>query len=274
MKYYTRRRLKALVILGVITVAFLVFFDGFRVTLRNPHVLSGWFFLAVMTFLALFNVRKKFPVPPLGPSRLWLQFHIYGGAFTLVPYFFHAGFEVPTGVLEKSLALLYFGVMISGVVGLIMTRVFPRRLTANGEEAVFERLPEHRRRIKEEVDRLAEQSIVDTQSTTISKFYTKRLRSYFDGPRHMFNHIFEVAPPLNRMIGEIEDQYRYLNEDEQKILAKIADYVRQKNRLDYQYALQFALKTWLFLHIPLTSGLFVLIIVHVWLTHAFSGRAL
>ena len=237
-------------------------------------MLSGWFFLAVMTFLALFNVRKKFSVPPLIPARLWLQMHIYGGIFTLVPYFFHVGFEIPTGTVERLLALLYVGVMVSGVVGLIMTRVFPRRLTANGEEVIFERMPEHRRRIKEEVDRLAADSVGDTQSKTISTFYTSRLRSFFDGPRHMFHHLFEIAPPLNRMLAEIEDQYRYLNEDEKKILEKIADYVRQKNRLDYQYALQFALKSWLFLHIPLTSGLFVLIIVHVWLTHAFSGRIL
>lgn len=274
MRYYARRRIKALVILSAITVAFLIFFDGFRVTLRNPHMLSGWFFLAVMTFLALFNTRKKFPVPPLGPSRLWLQVHIYGGAFTVVPYLFHVGVAWPTGVLERLLAIFYFAVVISGVVGLIMTRVFPRRLTSSGEEVVFERLPEHRRLIRDEVDKLAEESVVDTQSTTIATFYSERLRDFFDGPRHMFHHLFEIAPPLNRMIAEIEDQYRYLNDEEKKILKKIAVYVRRKDRLDYQYALQFALKTWLFLHIPLTSGLFVLIIFHVWLTHAFSGRML
>ncbi len=274
MRYYTRRRLNALVILGAVTIIFLIFIEGFRVTLRNPHMLSGWIFLAVMTFLALFNVRKKFPVPPLGPSRLWLQVHIYGGAFTIVPYLFHVGLKVPTGFFDQLLALFYFAVLISGVVGLVMTRVFPRRLTANGEEVVFERLPEHRKMIREAVDRLAEESIVETQSSTISTFYTERLRSFFDGPRYMFHHIFEVAPPLNRILVEIEDQYRYLNDDEKKILEKIAVYVRKKNGLDYQYALQFALKTWLFLHIPLTSGLFVLIIFHVWMTHAFSGRVL
>jgi len=274
VKYYTRRRITALAILGAATLAFLLFFDGFRVTLRNPHMLSGWFFLAVMAFLALFNMRKKFPVPPLGPARLWLQVHIYAGAFTIVPYVFHAGLGVPTGILEKLLALFYFGVMASGVAGLVMTRVLPRRLTARGEAVVFERLPEHRRKIKESADRLAEESIGDTQSTTISNFYTARLRNFFDGPRYMFHHLFEIAPPLNKMLAEIEDQYRYLNDDEKKILAKIAEFVRAKDRLDYQHALQVALKAWLFLHIPLTSGLFVLIIFHVWLTHAFSGRML
>lgn len=274
MKYYTRRRIKALILLGAVTLAFLVFFDGFRVTLRNPHMLSGWMFFALMLFLALYNVRKKFPVPPLGPSRLWLQVHIYGGAFTVVPYLFHVGLDIPTGVLERLLALFYIAVVLSGLAGLVMTRVFPRRLTANGEEVVFERLPEHRRRIRDAVDALVEQSIIDTQSTTISTFYTAKLRDFFDGPRYVLHHLFEIAPPLNRMIAEIEDHYRYLNDEEKKILEKIADYVRKKNRLDYQFALQLALKGWLFLHIPLTSGLFLLIVIHIWLTHAFSGRML
>lgn len=274
MRYYTRRRVIALVILTAATVAFLVFFDGFRVTLRNPHMLSGWFFLAVMAFLAFFNVRKKYPVPPLGSGRLWLQIHIYAGAFTIVPYFFHAGFEVPTGALEKALALLYFIVVISGFFGLAITRILPRRLTSRGEEVVFERLPEHRRKIRLAVEKLAEESVTETQSTTIARFYTERLRSFFEGPKHTLRHLFEIAPPLNRMIAQIEDQYRYLNEDEKAILQRIAEYVRQKDRLDYQYALQLALKTWLFVHIPLTNGLFVLVIVHVWLAHAFSGRAL
>lgn len=274
MKYYTRRRVIALAILSVLTIAFLVFFDGYRVTLRNPNTLSGWFFLAVMVFLALFNVRKKFPVPPLGSGRFWLQVHIYGGAFTLVPYFFHAGFEIPTGVIERSLALLYFIVVISGFIGLAITRILPRRLTSRGEEVVFERLPEHRRKIRLAVEKLAEDSIVETQSTTISRFYTERLRDFFGGPRHTLRHLFEIAPPLNRMIAQIEDQYRYLNDEEKQILQRIAEYVRQKDRLDYQYALQLALKSWLFVHIPLTNGLFVLVIVHVWLAHAYSGRVL
>lgn len=274
MKFYARRRIVALVIVSVLTVSFLVFFDGFRVTLRNPHVLSGWFFLAVMVCLALFNVRKKFPVPPLGAGRMWLQIHIYAGAFTVVPYFFHAGFEMPTGILEKSLAAFYFIVVISGVLGLFITRIFPRRLTSRGEEVVFERLPEHRRKVKAAVEKLVEESIGDSQSTTIARFYTERLRDFFSGPRHTFRHLFEVAPPLGRMLAEIEDQYRFLDDDEKKTLQRIGDYVRQKDRLDYQYALQLALKAWLFVHIPLTNGLFLLVIIHVWLAHAYAGRAL
>ena len=274
MKFHTGRRIKSLVILGAITAAFLMFFDGYRVTLRDPAMLSGWFFLAVMVFLALFNVRKKFPVPPLGSGRFWLQVHIYGGAFTVVPYLIHAGFEVPAGALEGLLALFYFAVLISGFVGLAMTRVLPRRLTARGEEVIFERLPEHRIRIKTEVERLALDSIAATQSNIIATFYTQRLRDFFGGPRHLFRHLFEIAPPLNRMLAEIEDQYRYLNEDEQKILRAIADCVERKDRLDYQYALQLALKLWLFVHIPLTNGLLVLVIIHVWLAHAFAGRVL
>lgn len=274
MKYYTRRRVVALVILATVTAIFLIFFDGFRVTLRDPNLLSGWFLLAIILALALFNVRKKFPVPPAGPSRIWLQAHIYGGAFSLIPYFMHAGIQIPTGAIDRILAVLFFSVAISGVVGLFMSRVLPRRLTSRGSEIIFERLPEHRRLLKETVDKLVEDSVAATQSTTIATFYTERLRSFFDGPRHFYRHLFEIAPPLGRVISEIEDQYRYLNDEEKVILERIAACVRQKDALDYQYALQFALKAWLFIHIPLTNALLVLLTFHVWLAYAFTGRTL
>src|SRR5690606_20265621 len=138
--------------------------------------------------------------PPAGPSRIWLQAHIYGGAFSLVPYFMHAGFGIPSGALDRALALLFFAVAASGFIGLLMTRVLPRRLTARGPEVVFERLPEHRRRLREAADKLAEDSVAETQSMIIADFYTSRLRGFFDGPRNFLRHLFEVSPPLGRMM--------------------------------------------------------------------------
>jgi len=49
--------------------------------------------------------------------------------------------------------------------------------------------------------------------------------------------------------------------------------VRQKDGLDYHYALQLVLKGWLFTHIPLTYSLLLLTLVHVVLVFAFSGGA-
>ena len=47
--------------------------------------------------------------------------------------------------------------------------------------------------------------------------------------------------------------------------------VQRKDDLDYQYALQGALKLWLFVHIPLTYGLLVLAIFHGLAACAYGG---
>jgi ATP/ADP translocase len=76
MKSFTQRRtfsicvtvLTAIIVLAVYTIG-----SG---TLRQHGFLSGWILLALIVFLALYNVRKALPFLPLGSSASWLQFHI------------------------------------------------------------------------------------------------------------------------------------------------------------------------------------------------------
>ena len=70
-----------------------------------------------------------------------MQLHIYVGWSTFVVFGFHIGWKTPNGYLEGFLALLYLVVALSGVYGLFITRLVPKRLTAIGEEVVFERIP-------------------------------------------------------------------------------------------------------------------------------------
>jgi hypothetical protein len=49
--------------------------------------------------------------------------------------------------------------------------------------------------------------------------------------------------------------------------------VRQKDGLDYHQALQFMLRGWLFIHIPLTYSLMIFSVMHIVLVYAFSGGA-
>ncbi len=269
-----RRRIVGLAILAVVSAAFLVTIDSLEVGLRDAAHFSGWTLLAVMLFLALYNVRKKFPVPSFVSARVWLQAHIYAGLFTFVAYYAHAGgFGPPTGMLEGALWLLYMGVALSGIAGLFITRTFPQRLTSRGEEVVFERIPQVLRDLRIKVESLAEESIEKTGAPTIAEFYTKRLRSFFERPRHALVHIAGYHSILTWRMSEIDDQMRYLNDNEKKTLGEIARCVRAKDAVDHQYALQLALKLWLFVHIPLTYAALLFAFVHVLLVYAFSGSS-
>ena len=163
--------------------------------------------------------------------------------------------------------------MLSGIFGLFISRTIPQRLTTRGGEVLFERIPAIRRQLQERAETLALKSIPEVKFTTIADFYARELKDFFDDTRNAWLHLFEIRTPLNRLLNKISDLNRYLNEQERVALGQIAALVRQKDGLDYHYALQRALKLWLFTHIPLTYSLLLFALAHIVLVFAFSGGA-
>ena len=235
--------------------------------------LTGWVLFGLILALTIYNARKKLPFLPLLSSEAWLQFHIYAGLLTGVLFAVHVNYRVPTGWFEGILAWLYALVMLSGFFGLFLSRTIPQRLTTRGGEVLFERIPAIRRQLQERAETLALKSIPEVRFTTIADFYARELKDFFDDTRNAWLHLFEIRTPLNRLLNKISDLNRYLNEQERGALDQIAALVRQKDGLDYHYALQLALKLWLFTHIPLTYSLLLFTLAHIVLVFAFSGGA-
>src|SRR6266568_3902873 len=127
----------------------------FSHSLPNYAYLTGWVLFAVMVLLTIYNARKNLPFLPLGSSESWLQIHIYAGFFTVVLFLIHLNFRVPTGWFEGTLAWLYVLVSGSGVVGLVFTRVLPRRLATRGGEVIYEKIPALRHALREQAEGLS-----------------------------------------------------------------------------------------------------------------------
>jgi hypothetical protein len=123
--------------------------------LPNYAYLTGWVLLAAMILLAVYNARKRLPFLPLGNSETWAQIHIYAGFFTVVLFLIHLNFRVPTGWFEGTLAWLYALVTGSGIVGLFLSRVLPRRLATRGGEVIYEKIPALRYALRQEAEALA-----------------------------------------------------------------------------------------------------------------------
>ncbi len=242
-------------------------------TMPRLSYLTGWVLFGLILALTLYNARKKLPFVPLLSSEAWLQFHIYTGLLTGVLFAVHVSYRIPTGWFEGILAWLYALVMLSGFFGLFISRTIPQRLTTRGGEVLFERIPAIRRQLQERAETLALKSISEVKFTTIADFYARELKDFFDDTRNAWLHLFEIRTPLNRLLNKISDLNRYLNEQERAALDQIAALVRQKDGLDYHYALQLTLKLWLFTHIPLTYSLLLFALTHIVLVFAFSGGA-
>lgn len=233
---------------------------------------SGWTLLGTIVFLALYNVRKTVPFLPLGSSSVWLQLHIYTGLLTFVLFVAHLGFSVPTGLFECLLALVYLVVFLSGLVGLYMTRSFPARLTMLGNEVIFEQIPVVRRNLQDRIEALVLVGNSDTDNSAISEFYRNQIRPYLIRHHNLTTQLTRgTSTRWHRLSRAIDDQNRYLADDERRLMLEVKELIHSKFLLDTQYALQGALKLWLFFHIPATWALLIVAFFHSMLVHGWSG---
>jgi hypothetical protein len=240
-------------------------------TLPNYAYLTGWVLFGAMVLLAVYNARKKLPFLPLGKSETWLQIHVYAGFFAVVLFLIHINFRIPTGWFEGVLAWLYALVTASGIAGLVLSRVVPRRLTTRGGEVIYEKIPGLRHKLRLQAEALALGA--EARSPALADFYGQRLVLFFSGSQNFWRHLLESRRPVNALLLQLEDLRRYLSEPERLKLEQLSQLVRQKDGLDYHYALQTALKLWLFVHLPLTYSLMIFSLVHIVLVFAFSGGA-
>jgi hypothetical protein len=265
------RRTKNFIIFFVLAAGLSFYFYKISQTLTDITIITGWTLFALMVFLAAYNARKKLTFLPIGNSNTWLQFHIYAGLLTGILFLFHIGFKVPKGQLELSMTIMYLLVFVSGVIGLIITRAFPKRLSSRSEEYIFERIPLYRKILREKAEELAVDSINTTNSSMIAEFYRDEIATFLGQPKNLIHHFWESRRPLLKILRKVDNLSRYMDETEKGYVNEMRELVIQKNDLDYTLCLQGCLKYWLFIHIPFTYSLMIFTILHVVLVYAFTG---
>ena len=240
-------------------------------SLRDPRFLDGWVLCAGIAVLFAFNVRKKLPMLPLGRATRWMQIHIYLGWFVIFAFGLHTGFSWPDGALNWALWVLFMLVSCSGIVGIYLTRSIPAKLEGCSERVLFQRIPKFRNNLAKEVEALAITSVDQAGSLTIADLYANTLHDFFRRPQNVVSHLRSSRQPLNRICGDLDKLARYLDAPGRNTLQAIKDLVVAKDDLDFQYANQGILKLWLFVHVPATHGLIVLIVAHAAIMYAFSS---
>ena len=271
MKSFAVRRTIGTTICVIAAVILLATWTLAQGTLIRGDFASGWLLVGMIVFLALYNVRKALPFLPLGSSRMWLQLHIYVGLMTSFVFAVHVNFRIPNGMFECLLALTYLLVFFSGIIGLWMTRTFPKRLAGLGQEVIYESVPILIRQLRTRIEELLLPTD-DSSSTALAEFYRDHILPFLeDGGRRLTYLMSGTNPDYQRLSRAIADQTRYLNDDEKQQLAEAEKLVIRQNQINTQASLQFALKVWLFVHIPATWVLLIFAFFHSMLVHAWSG---
>ncbi len=266
----TRRRLKSGLIALMLVVVFVLLISALNQTLNHGSHFSGYVLFGAIVFLALFNLRKKFSfLPALGTARMWMQLHIYVGLSTFMMFGMHVSWRIPNGQFEGILAALYMFVALSGVYGLYITRILPKKLTNLPEEIIYERIPQFRQKLALQARELV-LSAAET-SDVLARFYVNRLVGFFERPRSLVYLLKPSSRQCRQLETEINDLDRYLSDQQREVRKELVTIVKQKDDLDYHRAIQGRLKVWLFAHIAMTYSLLLFSVLHGIMAHAFGG---
>ena len=252
-----------LVILGVYT-------HLANLQLERSEFITGYSLFALMIALALFNARKKLAMVPLIRSSYWLAIHVVGGAASVVLFFIHTGSIWPSGCYEQALALLFYLVSVSGIIGYAMQRINPRRLVQTDLEIIYERIPAELSEIREKAEAVILACTQETGSNTLARHYMETLSWYFRRPRFIYNNAFGGKAAEHWLRLQYRTVSRYLNDNEREYLDHINDLAEMKAKIDVHYACQGMMKGWLLVHLPLAAAVLGLMFWHVIVVNVYA----
>ncbi len=268
---FAQRRLRNTLISGLFFALAIVVYTVYRDSHARPEFLSGWTLLILVFLLAAYHIRKRLSMLDLSPAASWLQLHIYLGFGAVLAFALHVGPRWPDGLIESMLFAAFVLTAGSGIVGLYLSRRLPRRLTRQGEEVIYERIPAFISQLRDESEALVIDAAQRTGSSTLADFYRDELAPYFAGPRHFWAHLLGSGKPIFMLSQRLNALQRYLGADEREAHAQLVVLLDQKNDLDFHYAVQTLLKRWTILHVPATAAMLILVLVHVLLVYAFTA---
>ncbi len=245
----------------------LVFFVNAVVSDIAPQSLWGISYgtaaAVLMLGAALFSMRRRLAQTALrrrwGAAQTWLQFHLYGGTLFLVLVFMHTGFQLPHGRLAWWMWSLSIWVTVSGAAGVLLQKWLPRLLSSGlALEVVYERIPE----LIAEISAKAA-ALMQTCTEPVKDFYRDQIALALAAPQPRWIYYLDITGGIQARVKKFEYVRRLLPAEEQHKLHELESYYRAKLEIDAHFTLQRALRWWLYLHVPASLVLLVLVALHV-----------
>lgn len=253
---------------GILALGVVLVYHLLTLSLVRTNILSGVTLFCLLLSLALFSVRKKVPFLPVGTAAGWLNFHIFCGLFSVVLFAVHIGVGLPNGYLDVSLAIVYLGVVISGIVGLGLSIWIPKQLANCGEEVIFERIPILQRQLRKEAEGLVE----STGNGELGKFYISHVFHFFEKTQYSHTHFFNNDRTRQELLSNLRAKHSFFGTLERESAQQLETLIHTKYHLDRHATFQGFLKGWLFIHIPLTASLLLLSMTHGIIAYLYSPR--
>lgn len=247
--------------------------------LRDPRYLDGWLLTSGMSLQLYFHIAlKRGTLPPKSAMR-WRKIHVFLGYVLIAAFVSHSNFSFPDTGFEWALWTCFVLVTVSGILGTYLA--WSAKAKRGIDEGVtYDRVPARRAELAREV----RAAVVKTDPAAaelalpapphdawIMDLYTNHLESFFVGHRNFAAHLVGSQRPVRQLTVEIDKLFPYVDRQSQDKLAAIKSLVLEKDRLDFAQVYLGFNKGWLFVHVPVTYSMFVLIVLHILVAYAFSS---
>ena len=114
---------------------------------------------------------------------------------------------------------MFYLLNLSGIIGWVMQRAFPRALSDTGVEVIYEKIPAVLAQLCGEAETTVLECTKQTGSGILGRYYVETLHWYFMRPRFFWNHALFGGKKARVWVREQCAPVRlYLNAAEQKYL--------------------------------------------------------
>jgi hypothetical protein len=249
--------------------------------LRDPRYLDGWMLAGGMSLQLYFHIAKKSASLSPKSAVRWQKIHIFVGYLLIAAFISHSDFSLPDTGFEWALWAGFVLVALSGIFGTYLAWSLKTRRRID-EGVSYDRIPTLRAEMASDVQAAVAKTDpaaaaiglpAPPHDAWIMDLYTTHLREFFQGQRNFTAHLIGSQRPLRRLIDEIDNLSRYVDQKSQEKLAVVKNLVVEKDRLDFARVYLGLTKAWLFVHVPATYVLIVLTVLHVLIVYAFSSGA-
>jgi len=217
----------------------------------------------VILILMVLGIRKRRYGSGLGTIQGWTSAHVYLGLLTMLLIPMHAGFKFRLDIHTLAFVLMAI-VVISGVVGIVLYRTVPPRLTEYEKSIQADKVDKELGRLLNEMRALAKDK--SDQFARVCQAEISRLTArHHQGWRLLWTS--QWADPLAAKGRELADAVTRIPPAEHKDFQTLSRLIVQTVQLEQtvvtQMRLRNALQAWLYIHVPASIALMVAIGLHL-----------
>lgn len=224
-------------------------------------LIYGFLSLFMMLFLIYFGVRKRAYRSRFGTLQEWLHAHIWLGLFSFLVIVAHTGFRFQDKIAVALFVVIAL-VISTGILGALLYKTIPRELTEIQSNLTGQEISDQLNQLSKAMARLS-----SGKSSPFQRIYFSLQREAMPGFLAGWALLFSSARRSDKA-GDWTSLVGMVEKGEQDELRQLLVASRQQKelhlRLVYQQRYRNILDFWLYLHLPLSVAMLVLIVAHVW----------